>query len=168
MQARTQSRPLSQFLTFRVAGETYAIDILRVREIIEYRPVTRVPLAPACVRGVINLRGSVVPVVDLALRFGLPETVVNRRTCIVIVEAGNEDAAWVLGVTADSVCQVIDLEPGAIARPPAFGTPLPAEYLRGLGRAGERFVLILDVDRALDLEGLRRAGDEPLPARPAE
>jgi purine-binding chemotaxis protein CheW len=168
MQARAQSRPLSQYLTFRVAGETYAIDILRVREIIEHRPVTRVPMAPSCVRGVINLRGSVVPVVDLALRFGMPETIVNRRTCIVIVEAGSDEAEWVLGITADSVCQVIDLEPDAIARPPAFGTPLPAEYLRGLARTDDRFVLILDVDRALDLDGLRRTVEEPAAARTPE
>ena len=169
MEARAQRRASarSQYLTFRVAGETYAIDILRVREIIEHRPVTRVPLAHPCVRGVINLRGSVVPVVDLALRFGMPETVVNRRTCLVIVETQIEDAGLVLGVTADSVCEVIELEPEAIAKPPPFGTPLPAEFLKGLGRSAERFVLILNVDRALDLDALR-VGEEPAAARAAE
>ena len=138
-----------QYLTFVVSGDPYAIAILRVREIIEHRPITRVPSMPAHVPGVINLRGSVVPVVDLAARFGLASTPVGKRTCIVIVEAQVDGAALVIGVIADSVREVVAMAPGSIEPPPAFGARAPIELLEGLGRIGDEFVLVLDVDRAL-------------------
>jgi purine-binding chemotaxis protein CheW len=138
-----------QYLTFVVSGDPYAIAILRVREIIEHRPITRVPSMPAHVPGVINLRGSVVPVVDLAARFGLASTPVGKRTCIVVVEAQVDGAPLVIGVIADSVREVVAMAPGAIEPPPAFGARAPIELLEGLGRVGDEFVLVLDVDRAL-------------------
>ena len=140
----------TQFLSFQLAGEEFAFGILRVREILEYDTITRVPSAPSGVRGVINLRGSVVPVVDLALLFGLAPTAVTKRTCIVIVEVRVDDAEIVMGVLADAVSQVIDLGPDAIEPPPAFGSRVRVEYLVGMGKVDARkFVLILDIDRLL-------------------
>ena len=139
-----------QYLTFQLAGEEFAFGILRVKEILEYDTITRVPNAPVTVRGVINLRGSVVPVVDLGLLFGLPATTVTKRTCVVIVEARLDDRDLVMGVLADAVSQVIDLGPDAIEPPPAFGSRVRVEYLVGMGKVDSRkFVLILDIDRLL-------------------
>src|SRR5206468_770138 len=139
-----------QYLTFQLAGEEFAFRILKVKEILEYDTITRVPNAPVAVRGVINLRGSVVPVVDLALQFRLAPTVITKRTCIVIVEAHVDGIDLVMGVLADAVSQVIDLGPEAIEPPPAFGSRVSVEYLVGMGKLDERkFVLILDIDRLL-------------------
>src|SRR5206468_11896814 len=111
-----------QYLGFHVAGEEYAIGILRVREILEYDVVTKVPTTPPSIRGVINLRGSVVPVVDLAVKLGLPEIAVTKRTCIVVVEVNLSGERTVMGVLADSVSQVIDLPASEVQPPPTFGT----------------------------------------------
>jgi purine-binding chemotaxis protein CheW len=153
-----------QHLTFHLAGEEYAIGILRVKEIIEFGVVTKVPGTPPFIRGVINLRGSVVPVVDLAVKFGLPESPVTRRTCIVIVEVELEGEQTVMGVVADAVSQVLDLRPEDIEAPPAFGTRVRVEYLRGLGKLGKKFALILDVDRVLSADDLRVATSLDAPA----
>jgi purine-binding chemotaxis protein CheW len=151
----------SQYLTFRACGEDFALPILRVREILEHRPITRVPGSVEWVAGVINLRGKVIPVVDLALRIGLAPTAVSRRTCVVIVEASQAGAEIVVGVMADSVCEVVELERGAIEPAPAFGTPLPAEYLFGIGKLAEGFVLVLDPDRAFGIaDDAREAAGE--------
>jgi purine-binding chemotaxis protein CheW len=139
-----------QYLSFQLAGEEFAFGILKVKEILEYDTITRVPNAPVAVRGVINLRGSVVPVVDLALQFSLAPTVITKRTCIVIVEAQVDGIDLVMGVLADAVSQVIDLGPEAIEPPPAFGSRVSVEYLVGMGKLDDRkFVLILDIDRLL-------------------
>ena len=146
-----------QYLTFQLAGEEFAFGILRVKEILEYDTITRVPNAPVTVRGVINLRGSVVPVVDLGLLFGLPATAVTKRSCIVIVEARVDEQDLVMGVLADAVSQVIDLGPDAIEPPPAFGGRVRVDYLTGMGKLdAKKFVLMLDIDRLL--------GDIHLPA----
>jgi purine-binding chemotaxis protein CheW len=139
----------SQFLTFLLADESYAVSILRVREIIEYDTVTRVPNMPTSIRGVINLRGAVVPVVDLAARFGLRSSNVTKRTCVIIAEVEVGGERLVMGLMADSVSQVIDLPPADIEPPPAFGTSVRVDFLKGLGKIGKKFVLILDLDRAL-------------------
>ena len=140
----------SQYLTFTLAGEEYAFGILRVREILEYDTLTRVPNAPAGVRGVINLRGRVVPVVDLAQPFGLEPTVTGARTCVVIVEVQAGEEQVILGVLADTVQQVVDLSPADIEPAPSFGTRVRLDYLQGVGKAdGQRFVMLLDVDRLL-------------------
>jgi purine-binding chemotaxis protein CheW len=138
-----------QYLTFFLADEEYAINIQRVKEIIEYTPVTKVPKVPEWIRGVINLRGSVVPVVDLAVRFGLAEHPVTKTTCIVIVEVEQDTERTVMGVIADAVNQVIDLAPKDIEEPPAFGTRVRLEYLFGMGKIGKKFALILNIDRVL-------------------
>lgn len=140
----------TQYLSFQLAGEEFAFGIMRVKEILEYDTITRVPNAPAAVRGVINLRGSVVPVVDLACLFGLPATAVSRRTCVVIVEARVDEQDVVMGVLADAVSQVIDIAADAIEPPPAFGTRVRADYLLGMGKLDARkFLLVLDIDRLL-------------------
>ena len=139
----------AQYLTFFIADEEYAVGILKVKEIIEFDTLTRLPSAPRHIRGVINLRGSVVPVVDLAVCFGLPERPVTRRTCIVIVEVRFGEDQVVMGIIADAVSQVIDLAPDDIEPPPPFGTRVAMEHLLGMGKVGRKFALILDIDRAL-------------------
>jgi purine-binding chemotaxis protein CheW len=139
-----------QYLTFFVAGEEYAIGILRIKEIIEFSGATRVPGTPSSVVGVINLRGRVVPVVDLAKKFGSPATVITARSCAVIVELEREHDRLVTGLVADAVHEVIEMSDDSIEPPPAFGTRVRIDFLRGIGRHGERFVLLLDVDRLLD------------------
>jgi purine-binding chemotaxis protein CheW len=135
-----------QYLTFFLADEQYAVGVLRVKEIIEYGVVTRVPTTPPYIRGVINLRGSVVPVVDLSVKFGLQECPVSRRTCIIIMETmiGGERAT--MGVVADSVSQVTQYAPHDIEAAPAFGTRVRMEYLEGMAKMGSKFVLILNMD----------------------
>jgi purine-binding chemotaxis protein CheW len=145
-----QADPLStQYLTFVVGEEEYGVGITRAKEIIEYDTVTTVPNAPPFIRGVINLRGSVVPVVDLAVKFGRRSSAVTRRSCIVVVEVDLDGNRTVMGIVADRVSQVADLPPSAIEPPPAFGTGVRTEWLLGLGRADKRFLLLLDTDRAL-------------------
>ncbi|HET7789940.1 MAG TPA: chemotaxis protein CheW [Gemmatimonadales bacterium] len=138
-----------QYLTFQLAGDEYAFGILKVKEILEYDTITRVPNAPPAIRGVINLRGTVVPVVDLAVRFGLPATPVTRRTCIVIVEVRADGVDLVMGVLADAVSQVMDLADADIEPPPPFGARVRVDYLLGMGKIDKRFILILDIDRLL-------------------
>jgi purine-binding chemotaxis protein CheW len=147
----------TQFLGFHVGEEEYGIGIRRVREILEYDTVTTVPGAPASVRGVINLRGRVVPVVDLAVKLGLPASVITRRSCVVVVEAIAEGEEVVVGLLADSVSQVLDLPPSEVEPPPSFGTRVRVECLLGMGRAGKKFVLLVDVDRLLSTAELQAA-----------
>ncbi len=143
-----------QYLTFYIAGEEYAVSILRVREILEYDTVTRLPSTPPAIRGVINLRGRVVPVIDLARKFGLPESPVTKTTCTVIVEVGEGDGQTVMGVMTDLVSQVVELRPDEIEPPPAFGTRIHLEFLKGLGRSDKKFVLMLDIDKVLSTDEL--------------
>ena len=138
-----------QYLTFFLADEEYAVNIQKVKEIIEYSSVTKVPKVPRWIRGVINLRGNVVPVVDLAVRFGLDERTTTKTTCIVIVEVQQDAENTVMGVIADAVNQVIELNPDDIEEPPAFGTRVRLEYLAGVGKLGKKFALILNIDRVL-------------------
>jgi purine-binding chemotaxis protein CheW len=139
----------NQYLTFQLAGEEYAVGILRVKEIIAYGPLTTVPQAPPSVRGVINLRGSVVPVIDLAVKFGLPTSPQTNRTCIVIVEVDLDGEPTVIGILTDAVNQVVELLDKDILPVPAFGSQVRMDFLRGMGQAGTKFVLILDIEKAL-------------------
>ncbi|HXY42248.1 MAG TPA: chemotaxis protein CheW [Vicinamibacteria bacterium] len=145
---------LAQYLGFCIADEEYAISILRVKEILEYDTITRVPGTPPCVRGVFNLRGSVVPVVDLALKFGLPASRITKRTCIVVVEVDLDRRRTVMGVIADAVSQVLDLGSGDVEPPPAFGTRVHMDHLLGMGKAGKKFILLLDINRVLSANEL--------------
>jgi len=160
-----------QFLSFSVAGSDFAVGILQVKEILQYEPITRVPSVPASIRGVINLRGTVVPVVDLAVKLGLAETPVTPRTCILIVEVSLGTDRTVMGVLADAVSEVLELGDGDIEPPPPFGTRVRVDYLTGMGKLGKGFVLLLDLDRALSAEERDlafRPPPEALPPRPAE
>lgn len=148
----------NQYLTFQLAGEEYAINILRVKEIIAYGPLTTVPQTPPSIRGVINLRGNVVPVVDLALKFGLNASLVTSRTCIVIVEANMDGERTVMGIIADSVSQVVELSAENILPAPAFGTQVRMNFLQGMGKAGVKFVLVLNIDKVL----FSADGDDPV------
>jgi purine-binding chemotaxis protein CheW len=142
------ARP-AQYLGFSLADEQYALELLRIREIIEHVPITRVPGMPPAVLGVINLRGRVVPVVDLAVKLGLGPRPLTRWTCFIIVDALQEGERVPLGLLADSVSEVLDLSAEDIQPPPSFGTRLSVDSLRGVGRQQERFVLLLDLDRLL-------------------
>lgn len=150
---------VQQYLTFMIGGEEYAISLLKVKEIIEYDVVTEIPKTPDWVRGVINLRGNVVPVIDLAVKFRLPASVAGKLTCIVITEVDCEGEATVMGVMADSVRQVIDLKPEDIEVPPSFGTRVTVDYLLGMARSGKKFCLLLDTDKVLSTEELLELPD---------
>lgn len=138
-----------QYLTFFIRNEEYAVEILRVREIIEYERVTHVPMMPAHVRGVINLRGSVLPVIDLGSKFGHGETGATRTTCIVVVETKLHGDLITVGLVATSVSEVVDIHDPEIEAPPSFGTNVRVDFLSGMGKIGGRLVLILDLDRVL-------------------
>jgi purine-binding chemotaxis protein CheW len=146
-----------QFLTFMLSDEEYAVGILNVKEIIEYPVVTRMPKAAAHIRGVINLRGQVVPVVDLAVKFGFTSSEVTRRSCIVVTEVQTEDESMVVGVVADAVKEVVELGDDEISPPPRFGTVVQGDHLLGMGRRQSDLILILDVDRVLSAAELSEA-----------
>lgn len=156
MQAAHEDLPQGQFLAFQIGDEEYGVGILKVREILKYDELTRIPGAPASVRGVINLRGNVVPVIDLSRKFGLGDTVVGKFTCIVVVEVDDHGTTNTLGVLADAVNQVVDLTAEQVEAPPEFGLDGRLEYLVAMGRMGKKFMLILDVDRVLSASELRR------------
>ncbi len=143
-----------QYLTFLLANEEYAIGILKVKEIIEYDTVTTVPKTPKWVRGVINLRGAVVPVVDLAIKFGLEQKPVTKTTCIVIVETQFESQNTTIGIIVDAVSQVMELATGDLQQVPEFGTRVKVDYLLGMAQLGKKFALLLDVDKVLSTDEL--------------
>jgi len=143
-----------QYLTFLLANEEYAIGILKVKEIIEYDTVTTVPKTPKWVRGVINLRGAVVPVVDLAIKFGLELKPVTKTTCIVIVETQFESQNTTIGILVDAVSQVMELATEDLQPVPEFGTRVKVDYLLGMAQLGKKFALLLDVDKVLSTDEL--------------
>ena len=138
-----------QYLSFTIAGTDYGLPILMVKEILQFEETTRVPGTPASIRGVINVRGQVVPVVDLAVKFGRGESAVSKRTCILVVEAAVGGERLTMGVLADAVNEVLDLPVSEIEAAPAFGANVRVDYLTGMGKVGKGFVLLLDVDRVL-------------------
>ena len=138
-----------QYLTFSLGGEVFALGILNVKEIIEFGNITEIPMMPAFIRGVINLRGAVVPVIDLSARFGGPASTVSRRTCIVIVELGEGEERQDLGVIVDAVNEVLEIPRSEIEPPPTFGAKIRADFIQGMGKVDGRFVIILNVDRVL-------------------
>ncbi len=136
-----------QYLAFKLGSEVYAVDVAKVREILDYPPITKVPRTPEFMRGVINLRGSVVPVVDMRLKFGMSMTEKSVNTCIVVVEALVENELTTIGALADSVQEVVELDPSSIEPPPKIGSRLKVEFLKGMGKIGENFLMILDIDK---------------------
>jgi purine-binding chemotaxis protein CheW len=142
----------SQYLTFLLGGEMFAVGILNVKEIIEYGHLTEIPMMPAFIRGVINLRGSVVPVIDLSARFGGKTTEVSRRTCIVIVEVSDGDLRHDIGIMVDAVSEVLDIPGSEIEPPPSFGAKIRADFIFGMGKVNGKFVIILNIDKVLSVE----------------
>ena len=141
----------AQFLTFALGDEVFAMDIRAVREIIQYGPMTTVPLMPAFVRGVINLPGAVVPVIDLSARFGRAAAKVGKKTCIVIFDGSRDGERVELGLLVDAVSEVVDIDATHIEPPPNFGAAVRRDFISGMGKRGERFVIILDANRAFDI-----------------
>ncbi|MBE2889752.1 chemotaxis protein CheW [Geobacter anodireducens] len=160
--AHADATETQQYLTFTLAGEVFAVDVAKVREILEWSSITKVPQTPGFMRGVINLRGSVVPVIDLRQKFGMPETERSIDTCIIVVEVETAMETLVLGMLADSVQEVFELERGNIEPAPRIGTKLDTSFLKGMGKRGDMFLIILDMDRVFgedDLAGLAAAGE---------
>lgn len=152
----------NQHLTFKLDDEVFALDISKVREVLEYTRVTKVPKTPDFMRGVINLRGSVVPVADLRLKFGMGETQKTVNTCIIIVEVVVDGENAVLGALADSVQEVLELEPEQIEAAPKIGMRMDTGFIKGMGKQAEHFIIILDIDRVFsmdDLSAVRSAGE---------
>lgn len=154
----TAVRQGRQYLTFVVAGEVFAVPISAVKEIIEYRSPTDVPMMPSFMRGVINLRGRVVPVIDLSARFGRGKGETTRRSCIVIVEISHQEQQHIIGVAVDAVNAVLDIADADIEPPPSFGAKLRAEFISGMGKVAEKFVIILEIDRVLSVDELSSLG----------
>ncbi|MBU5639040.1 chemotaxis protein CheW [Geomonas sp. Red69] len=143
-----------QYLTFNLEDEVFALDIGKVREVLDFTTVTKVPQTPDFMRGVINLRGSVLPVVDLRLRFGMAETEKTVNTCVIITEVRLDSETVVLGCMADSVQEVMDLEPDQIEHPPRIGTKLNTDFIRGMGKRNDQFIMILNIDKIFSKEEL--------------
>lgn len=141
-----------QYLTFKLGEEIFALDVDKVREVLDYTAITRIPRTPPFMRGVINLRGSVVPVVDLRLAFGMTATAKTVSTCIVVVEVSMDGENVVLGALADSVEEVIDLEPEQIQPGPRLGASIDTNFIRGMGKRDSQFLMILDIDRVFSNE----------------
>ncbi len=144
----------AQYLTFLLGGEMFAIGILNIKEIIEYGQPTEVPMMPGYVRGVINLRGRVVPVIDLLPRFGRAASPVSKRTCIVIIDVEHEGERQDIGVVVDSVSEVLQIAGSEVEPPPAFGARIRADFIAGMGKVNGRFVIILNVDKVLSVDEL--------------
>ncbi len=144
--------PPAQFLTFWLGEEVLGMDIRTVREIIQCGPMATVPLMPDFLRGVINLRGAVVPVIDLNARFGRPAAKVGKKSCIVIFDAIRHGERTELGLLVDAVSEVIKIAAEQIEPPPDFGTTVRRDFIRGIGKVGQRFVILLEPDRALDVQ----------------
>ncbi len=150
--SETSNVEANQYLTFMLDDEVFGLAIEKVREILDFTSVTKVPQTPDYMRGVINLRGSVVPVMDLRLKFGMEKTEKTVNTCIVIAEIEIDGEITVLGALADSVQEVLDLEPDQIETAPRVGTKLRTDFIKGMGRSNERFIILLDIDKVFSSE----------------
>ena len=152
-----------QYLTFLLGGEMFSIGILCIKEIIWYAGVTEVPMMPACIRGVINLRGAVVPVMDLSSRFGKPATAVTKNTCIVIIEidSATEGERQNIGVVVDAVQAVLEIPSSEIEPPPSFGAKIRSDFIEGIGKVNGKFVILLNVNQVLSTEEVAAMGRVP-------
>ncbi len=149
----------NQYLTFTLDDEVFALEIAKVREVLEFTGVTKVPRTPEFMRGVINLRGSVVPVVDLKRKFAMGETARTVDTCVIIAEVEIEGETAILGALADSVQEVLELEQGQIEPPPRMGNRLHTEFIRGMGKRQDEFLILLDIDRVFSAGELAAVRD---------
>ena len=154
MGTATMEETMTQYLTYKLGDEVFALDISKVREVLDFTTVTKVPRTPEFMRGVINLRGSVVPVVDLRLKFGMTKTEKTVNTCVIIVEVSVDGETTVLGCLADSVQEVLDLDAGHIEPAPKIGSTVYHDFIRGMGKHNEQFIIILDVDKVFSADEL--------------
>lgn len=145
---------IKQYLTFNIGHEHYGLELSQTREIIEYSGITEVPLMPNFLRGVINLRGEVVPVIDLAVRLGRKPIEVQKRTCIIVVELENNDQNHVLGLLADAVSEVIEMDDENIEDAPSFGANIRADFIQGIANRDDEFIVLLDANSALSIREL--------------
>lgn len=152
--SETGSIEMNQYLTFKLDEEVFGLAIGKVREVLDFTTVTRVPQTPEYMRGVINLRGSVVPVIDLNLKFGMKQTEKTVNTCIIIAEVVMEGEVTILGALADSVQEVVELEPDEIESAPKIGTKLNTEFIKGMGKREDAFIILLDIDKVFSYEEL--------------
>jgi purine-binding chemotaxis protein CheW len=151
---KTVSEKGGKYLTFTLAGEEYGIGILKVKEIIGMMTITMVPQTPGYIKGVINLRGKVIPVVDLRLKFEMAAADYTERTCIIVVEIGKKTDRLLIGIVVDSVSEVLNIKAGDIDETPNFGTRLQTDYILGMAKAGGGIKILLDIDRVLHAEDL--------------
>ncbi len=142
------------YLTFTLDEELFAVDVAKVREVLDYTVITKIPRTPEYMRGVINLRGSVVPVIDLRLKFGMSKTENKLDTCVIVLEIHLDEETIILGALADSVQEVFELEPDQIDPAPRFGTRFKTDFLKGMGKRDEKFIMILDIDKVFSTEEL--------------
>ncbi|MEF8715506.1 MAG: chemotaxis protein CheW [Accumulibacter sp.] len=149
---QTATESPQQYLTFVLGGEMFAVGILNVKEIIEYGHLTEIPMMPAFIRGVINLRGAVVPVIDLAARFGGAQSQAGKRTCIVIVEVSENDFRHDIGIMVDAVSEVIEIPASDIEPPPSFGARIRADFIHGMGKVAGKFVILLNIVKVLSID----------------
>jgi purine-binding chemotaxis protein CheW len=161
--SEAQAGPRTQYLSFGLGRETFAMDIRSVKEVIQLEDITEVPLMPEFIRGVINLRGAVVPVLDLAVRFGRGGTEATRRTCIVVLEVEHRGAALELGMMVDNVCEVLEIGAADIEPAPAFGSATRSEFLAGVAKVEGTFILVLDVAHILALDEFAVLAPETAP-----
>jgi purine-binding chemotaxis protein CheW len=157
--AKAEVQQAGQYLTFGLGTETFAIGIMAIKEIIEYASLTEVPMMPTYVRGVINLRGSVVPVLDLPARFGKASSAITKRTCIVIIDVMLGNDRHVLGLVVDAVNAVLDIPQSDIEPPPAFGASIRTEFIRGMVKINNKFVIVIDVDHVLAADEVQALAD---------
>ena len=148
-----------EYLTFRIGKDEFAVPLLRVREVVAYDEPTRVPGVPDCFRGVINLRGQVVPIVDIAAKLSTTMAPISRRTCLVIIDVAWDGESTLLGVIVDEMVDVVDLHPGEIETVPSLGTRIRLDFLQGVGKCQSRLVLVLAIDKVLSAVELLAASD---------
>ena len=150
-----------KYLTFRLGDEDFGLEILKVQEIIGMQEITKIPRTPDFVKGVINLRGKVIPVIDLRLKFGMPEVEVSRKTCIIMVQVQQDDSNVIMGIVVDEVSEVLEIDGSAIEPSPAFGTRVETNFILGMAKTEEAVKILLDLDRVLtrqELEAVSRVG----------
>lgn len=163
-----QTDSMNKYLTFLLGDESYAFNILKVKEIIEYGEITPMPMMPEFICGAINLRGKVVPVIDLSLRMGKESADITRRTCIVIIELASEQDVINVGVTIDAVSKVLDLQAEEIEAVPDFGGNIRTDFIEGMGKVESDFVIILNMDRIISLEDIQSLSQVQQPVKKEE
>ena len=154
---------MQRYLTFQLEGESYGIDIVRIKEILEYPTVTRVPMTPRYIAGVINLRGNVVPVIEVATRLGKQAGTPTRRTCVLIVDVSVDNTEMEIGIVVDMVNEVVALPEESHEAAPSFGVDIRHDFIRHMGRLDRKFIILLNIDNVLDIEELARFGQHLSP-----